>query len=231
MKRLPDKSIRLIVTDPPYGLNYNDGEDLAKIRERAFGGDKSKMKPRPIEGDGEVEALELFKKFLIEAKRLLTPNGGCCCCCGGGGPKPLFAQWTLLMDKYLRFKHAVVWDKGGLGMGFHYRRNYEFMLVAQRGNTCIWNGGNTTSNVFRLGKIIPSAEQHPTIKPIELMEHFIRLHSNEGDTILDPFAGSFTTAIAAIRLKRNFICIEKKLAYVKIGRQRIKNEISQLKLF
>ena len=116
-------------------------------------------------------------------------------------------------------------------MGFHYRRNYEFMLVAQRGNTCIWNGGNTTSNVFRLGKIIPSAEQHPTIKPIELMEHFIRLHSNESDLILDPFAGSFTTAIAAIRLKRNFICIEKELAYVKIGRQRIKNEVSQLKLF
>ena len=91
--------------------------------------------------------------------------------------------------------------------------------------------GRTTSNIFRLGKIIPSKEQHPTIKPVELMEHFIRLHSNEGDLVLDPFSGHFTTAIACIRLKRNFICIEKEFSYCKIGLQRIKNEVSQLKLF
>jgi hypothetical protein len=153
---LIEEKFDLIVTDPPYGLNYNNG-DLAHHRESAFGGDKTREIARPIDNDGEKESLELFENFLKIAKGKLLKGGACCCCCCcGGGPKPLFAKWTLLMDEIIGFKQAVVWDKGGLGMGIHYRRSYEFVLIAQNGDPAHrWNGGNITSNVWYIPKIIP----------------------------------------------------------------------------
>ena len=65
----------LICTDPPYGLDYNNG-DLASLWEAAFGGDKSRMKPRPIANDGKEDAYELFEAMLIAAKGLLG-KGAC----------------------------------------------------------------------------------------------------------------------------------------------------------
>lgn len=129
------------------------------------------------------------------------------------------------MDKILKFKQAVVWDKGGLGMGIHYRRNYEFMLVAQRpGGPCTWNGGKNTPNVFRIPKIIPQADEHPTAKPIQLMQWFIHLHSNPGDVVVDPFAGHGPTLVAAKSLGRDFIGIELEPSYVAICKERLKQE-------
>lgn len=205
----PDKHFDLCLTDPPYGLNFNNG-DLAHNREKVFGGRVENMRARPIANDGEDEANALFVAFLKEAKRILK-RGSCCC---GGGPKPLFARWTLWMDEYIGFKQAIVWDKGGLGMGLHYRRNYEFMLVAQKGAPAHrWNGGNSTPNVVRISKIIPSEREHPTEKPVELMEHFVRLHSDEDDILLDPFAGRGSTLVAAKKLKRRAVGIEIEEKY------------------
>ena len=127
------------------------------------------------------------------------------------------------MDKYLRFKQAVIWDKGGMGMGIHYRRNYEFVLVANRPGKITWNGGKTTPNVFRLPKIIPSARQHPTEKPVGLAEHFIRLHSNPGEVVLDPFAGHGSTAVAAKRLGRRYIGVEIVPEYCEVAREQVAN--------
>ncbi len=228
---MPDNFIDMIVTDPPYGLNYNNG-DLAHNREKVFGGKIENMEARPIDNDGEKEAMKLFRDFLKESKRILKPGACCCCCCGGGGgPKPLFAKWTLWMDKYLKFKQAVVWDKGGLGMGIHYRRNYEFVLVAQKpGAACKWNGGKITPNIVRFPKIIPAIDQHPTKKPVNLFRHFIRLHSNEGDLIYDPFAGDGTAGVAAVMEKRNYILSELKQEYIDRASRDILNEQNQIRL-
>jgi site-specific DNA-methyltransferase (adenine-specific) len=208
-------------------LNYNNG-DLAHHRESAFGGDKTKEVARPIAGDGERESYKLFVGFLREAKRILVKGACCCCCCcgGGGGPKPLFARWTLFLDRYIGFKQAVVWDKGGLGMGIHYRRNYEFMLVAQNGSPAYcWNGGNTTPNVLRIPKIIPSEHEHPTEKPVALMEYFINLHSKPGDLILDPFAGTGATLVAAKRTGRRYLGFELNPDYCAIAEKRLAQEV------
>lgn len=62
---------------------------------------------------------------------------------------------------------------------------------------------------------------HPTQKPVELFEYFIKTYTNEGDLVLDNCAGSFTTAVAAINTKRNWICIEKEANYCEIGQKRI----------
>lgn len=71
---------------------------------------------------------------------------------------------------------------------------------------------------------------HPTVKPIKLMEYLIKLVTKEGAVVLDPFIGSGTTAIACIKLNRKFIGIEKEEEYVKIAEARIKPFMEQKKL-
>jgi len=70
---------------------------------------------------------------------------------------------------------------------------------------------------------------HPTEKPLVLFEYLIKVSSNLDNTILDPFAGSFTTAVAYENLKRNWICIEKEKEYCEIGRKRIEENRKRLK--
>ena len=68
---------------------------------------------------------------------------------------------------------------------------------------------------------------HPTQKPVDLIAYLIRTYSNEGDIILDNTCGSGTTAIAAIREKRHFICMEKDEHYYQIACERVKKELMQ----
>ena len=68
---------------------------------------------------------------------------------------------------------------------------------------------------------IRTGRLHPTQKPVALFEYLINTYTNEGDIVLDNCAGSFTTAIASMNLKRNWICIEQDEAYCEIGRKRI----------
>ena len=216
---LPDKSVDLALTDPPYGHNNNNG-DLISNWEAALG-EGPAGPPRPIPGDSAAEANELVRFLFEQSKRLLN-QGCCCCCCCGGGPDPQFARWSLWMDEILGFKMCVIWDKGGLGMGWHYRRNWECVLVSK---TKKWNGGLTTPNVIRLPRIIPNATQHPTEKPVELKAFFIRLHSDPGELVLDPFMGSGTTLVAAKQLGRRAIGIEIEEKYCRIAVERLRQEV------
>ena len=72
---------------------------------------------------------------------------------------------------------------------------------------------------------------HPTQKPLPLFSELLLIHSNEADLILDPFAGSGTTAIACIRYKRRYILIEKEEKYCEIAARRIETELDQTDLF
>jgi DNA modification methylase len=63
--------------------------------------------------------------------------------------------------------------------------------------------------------------KHPTEKPLEVIKRLVEMCSPVGGTILDPFAGSFTLAIACLELGRNYICIEKDKDYFEIGKERI----------
>ena len=214
LPELKSGSIDMILTDPPYGHNNNNGDLISKW-EQALG-QKEKAataEARPICNDGPQEMRQVVDAMLKEAVRILKHDCCCCCCCGGGGPKPTFAWLAERMDEQgLSFFHAVVWDKGGLGMGWRYRRNYEMIMVAhRRGGKLKWecqSSGMETANVVRLNKIIPSASEHPTPKPVELMRHFLRLHAKPGDLILDPFMGAGTTLVACKEMGIKAIGIE-----------------------
>jgi DNA modification methylase len=101
-------------------------------------------------------------------------------------------------------------------------------LVAQKpGAACKWyDDSHKIENIIRPGflpinKIIPSPKQHPTEKPIELMAHFIKLHTKRGDVVLDPFMGGGTTGVACKELGRHFIGIELSPEYCRMAERRI----------
>ena len=234
MREMPDNSIDMIFTDPPYGHNNNNG-DLISRWEAALGrGDYiAERDNRPIANDGS-EANELFRQVLPEMYRILKPGCCCCCCGGGGGPDPQFARWSLWMDEIFQFKQMVVWDKGPMGMGWHYRRSYEVVLVGQKpGAACRWYATtHKVENIIRhIRKIIPSKEQHPTIKPVALASHFINLHSRQEDVVLDPFCGAGSTLVAAWNLNRKYIGIEIDPQWCKGTAERLHIERQQPDLF
>ena len=226
---LSDESFDLVLTDPPYGHNNNNG-DLISRREAALGkGDYDPGRDnRPIAND-DKEANKIFKDLLKEFYRLLKPGCCCCCCCAGGGPDPQFARWSIWMDEVFQFKQMLIWDKGGLGMGWHYRRSYETILVGEKpGAACNWHGGHSASNVLRHNKIIPQKNDHPTPKPVSLMEELIGNHTATGEIILDPFMGAGTTLRAAKNFNRKAIGIEIEEKYCEMAAKRMGQEVLTL---
>ena len=235
----PAVSVHMVFTDPPYGHNNNDG-DLIHAWEQALGQLPShgSDRPRPIANDGP-EAEELFKAVLPELNRVLASKGCCCCCCcccGGGGPDPMFARWSLALDAVFDFKQMIIWDKGPMGMGWHYRRSYETVLVAEkRGGSRWFDDTDRVENIIRpssgIRKIIPRADEHPTQKPPELASHFMRLHTLKGETILDPFMGAGSTGVGVLIHQRKFIGIEIEERWFDAACERIENAQRQQRMF
>ena len=225
---LTDESVDFVFTDPPYGHKNNDG-DLIHRREAALGrpSNTASSEARPIANDGP-EANELVRWAFGEFRRLLGAGCCCCCCCGGGGPDPQFARWSLWLDAALGFKQAVVWDKGPIGMGWHYRRSYEMVLVGEKpGAACRWfDKSRRIENIVRhIPGVIPQKEDHPTPKPEALARHFIAIHSQPGHFVLDPFAGAGSTLRAAKDMGRKALGIEIDERWCEKAARRLEQEV------
>lgn len=226
LPQLPDRSIDFVFTDPPYGHNNNDGDLIQNVR-RALGQSSENGPGRPIANDGP-EANELVRFAFAQWSRLLSGGGCCCCGGGGGGPDPQFARWSLWLDELVGFKQMVVWDKGPIGMGWHYRRSYETVLVGEKpGAACRWfDTTDRVENIIRnMPKIIPTARDHPTPKPVSLAGHFISLHTRPGDLVLDCFAGAGSTLEAAKLLNRRAIGIELEERWCEKAAERLSQEV------
>lgn len=135
-------------------------------------------------------------------------------------------------------RHLFYVDNGvlahnSMGMGWHYRRSYETILVGEKPGAPIkWYGGNNKENIIRPGqygirKIIPRSHEHPTAKPVELYKHFIKLHAQEHDTVLDPFAGENPCGVAAVQLGLKSIAIEIDEKFCKNAVTRMKKALSR----
>lgn len=217
MKQIPDNSIDLVLTDPPYGIDF-----LSNRTDNH----------RKIENDKYEDFSVLYPKWLSEFKRVLTDTG--CCCCGGGGKTPVSQEFTLEAIKQgFYLIQTVIWDKGTIGLGWHYRPSYETIVVLSKSKDKYnwFTDRKDISNIVRIGNIIPQKGDHPTPKPLALMMHFLLLHSKKNDLVLDCFMGSGTTGVACEKLKRKFIGIEIDEKYYKIAQDRIKKEYNQIKLF
>lgn len=224
LRAMQSDSVDLVFIDPPYG-NNNGVDDLAGARARAkVKGGRQRGEITAIANDKEVDWKSLLPPVLIEINRVLKPSGCCCCCCmGGGGPGVLFAQMALWLDQYHEFFHNVVWDKSarGFGMGWRYRRNHEFVMVShKRGGKLAWNELRSAQPNVIYHHPTDNA-LHPTQKPITLVEWFIENHTTPGQLVVDCFAGSGTTGVAARNLKRKYILSDIDASYVDVMNKRL----------
>lgn len=202
MRMMPDQSVDMILTDPPYGHNNHAGDLNARLN------DHRALESKPIQNDDPESFRTVMDAMLTEAARVLKQD--CCCCCGGGGgPRPTFAWVADRMDnKGLSFFHSVIWDKRNPGLGWRYRRQHEMVMVAHRqGGKLAWADDKVTArNIY--SEMPPKNRAHPNEKPVGMMRHFIQLHTRPGQVVLDPFMGGGTTGVAAVELGREFIGIE-----------------------
>ena len=196
MKKIPDKSIDLILTDPPYGIAYQRKGEPAMIGD--YGNVLGLVLPefyRVLKDKGAVYIFTSFK---------------------------LLADWLHRFQSYFKMHNLLIWDKqrnSGLQMGANYGFRYEMIFYGSKG---LHKLNDFCDDVLVFKKV--RKRQIPTQKPIPLIEKLIKMSSNENDLILDPFLGSGTTAVAAKKLKRNFIGIEINPEYCKIAKERIKNQ-------
>jgi len=223
MKKIADKSVDLVLTDPPYGINFCS----SWTNRKEF-----------IKNDGLDDWQSMLPIMLTEFKRILTDTGCCCCCCCGGGKTPVTAIFTIEAIKHFNLIQTLVWKKF-IGLGWRYRPSYENIVVLSKDlkNYNFYDTSKKCSNVIEgINQDIPQYrggeagyhDEHPTQKPIALMKKLILIHSKEGDTVLDPFMGSGTTGVAAKELGRNFIGIEILSDYFAIAKRRIDQTMQNL---
>jgi DNA modification methylase len=153
-----------------------------------------------------------------------------------GGTMLMFTDWRMvghlapaIEASRLRYQNLVVWNKGVAGIGAGFRAQHELCMLFAKGTPVYHN--LSYGNVLTVSRLPSAEKEHQTEKPVELMEMPIRVLSDEGATILDPFMGSGTTGVACARLGRRFIGIEIEPKYFDIARRRIEEAYKQPRLF
>lgn len=228
MKHIKSKSADLILTDPPYNLgNFmkNRATNLKKMRDNFFG----------AAGWDDLEYEEWVKcmdGFFKESIRILK----------NGGSMIVFMSIIkvetlirLAEENGLYYKTTGIWHKLNpmpRNMNLHFVNSTEaWVYFTYKSKTGTFNNEGKMIHDFCETSVVSNGEKksgkHPTQKPIQLMEHFITLLTNENDIVLDPFMGSGSTGVAAQNLKRSFIGIELNDQYYNIAKKRmgIKDEI------
>jgi DNA modification methylase len=172
------KRAPLVLTDPPYGIDYRSTTGKA-----------------PIANDGSAEFESFLARALPAVRSTMAPGATLYWFAAGGGPA--LGQALLSIAQHFTLQNLIVWDKETPGLGWRWRRSWEAIIEASVGRPARWHGGTHRRNVLRWPKLIPDGEDHPTPKPPELLAELIRVSSNAGQLILDPFAGSGSTLTAA----------------------------------
>ena len=200
MGKMDDEFVDLIITDPPYGMSFQ-----SNYRKERY------MK---IENDNTLVWIDDFIKHTY---RILKNNTHFYCFCSWHHVD-VFKQ---SIQKYFEIKNILIWVKNNTGMGDlfgDYAPKHEFIIYARKGKRKL--NGRRDSNILEFKRT--GNKLHPTEKPVDMFEFLISKSSNEGDLILDPFAGSGTTGVACKNLNRNYILIEKEKEYVDIINNRLK---------
>lgn len=211
IKHIPDGSVGLLLADPPYDL-YGKTAKPIKLKNH-----KSIINYEPKTWDRLDPTL-----YVSEFARVCEPTGNILIFTAHN----LFGVWYELLEQYFNKTHFIVWHKTNPAPQVRkhtYLSSCELIIRAfNKGNTFNFTTQNDMHNMIQtpycMGK---ERTGHETQKPLRPIKKLIEVNSNPGDLVLDPFAGSFTTAEACILTDRRFICIEKEEKYVDIGVKRI----------
>jgi len=203
-KLLNGAKVDLVLTDPPYGISYQS--TLAKRGRRK----------RTITNDAVDDYDAFLARALPAIKAVMTRGAVMYWFAGGGGGEPVLAKALLAISEHFDLLNTLVWDKVDPGLGWRWRRSWEAIIEASVGKPRVWYGGTGKRNVLRFAKAIPQQDEHPTPKPVPLLEELIRAAAPSRGLILDPFAGSGPTLIAAERTGRTCYAGELEPRYCDI---------------
>jgi len=194
-ERLDDDSVDCVITDPPYGIDFQSNH-----REGTSTFDR-------LDADEDVEAaVGLYRDVLAEVSRVLRD----------GGHFYTFTRWDVYPHFYaavsdvFNVKNCIVWRKNNWGMGDlegAYAPAHEFCIFATAGDGDPLHDGRPP-DVVEHGQPHTEDYDHPTQKPVELVTDLLTNSTREGDRVLDPFMGSGTTAVAALQNDRDYIGFE-----------------------
>lgn len=215
MKSIPDNSIDLILTDPPYNISQYSTGNIALPGREALNNDIAKWDDVPLEP----------KAFLEDFKRILKPDGNIFVFTSYN----LIGKWHAAFDPNFDTFQFFVWHKTNPAPKIYkngFLNSCEMII-------CLWNKGhkwnfsnqNEMHNFFESPICMPperlSNPKHPAQKPVSLLSHIIRIASNPGDIVFDPFMGVGSTGVAAKMCMRKFVGCEIDKQYFNAAKKRI----------
>lgn len=214
LREMSDESVDVILTDPPFSSGGRR-ENARSIRKSMI---RSTEDDAWIAGDAMSTAgfLWTMREIGWEARRVLKP----------GGHLLSFIDWRMapnlsaaLESADLRQHPMLVWDKTYFGMGGQFRNQHEFIVH-------MTNGQPETPQRRDVGNVIPCKPirggVHPTEKPVPLLVTLLSVVCPKGGVVVDPFAGSCATGVAAIEHGAKFIGVEMSGHYVDVGATRLR---------
>ncbi|MBM5805459.1 MAG: site-specific DNA-methyltransferase [Candidatus Verstraetearchaeota archaeon] len=234
LSMIPDSSVHLMVTSPPYNVGKDYDEDL------------------------DLPAyLDLLKEVFAETYRVLIPGGRACINIANVGRKPYIPYHKFIIDCMQEvgfiMRGEIIWGKeAGAGTSTAWgswssasnptlRDTHEYILIFSKlkfSRSKKDKVDTITSEEFleytkSVWKFMPESAKkvgHPAPFPVELPYRCIQLYTFKDEVVLDPFCGVGTTAIAAIKAGRHFICVDISQDYVEKAKKRIADLINQTKI-
>ncbi|MGP9801251.1 DNA-methyltransferase [Rheinheimera sp. NSM] len=205
LKTLPNSSIDLVITDPPY-------ESLEKHRKV---GTTTRLKNSKSSSNQwfEIFPNSRFEEFFEEVFRVLKKNSHFYLFCD---QETMFVIKPIAEAVGFKFWKPIVWDKVVIGMGYHYRARYEFILFFEKGKRKI--------NDLSIPDVLTEKriwKGYPTEKPVNLAKTLIIQSSKEDEIVIDPFCGAGFVGQAAEILGRNFKGNDLNAEAVEITKTRI----------
>lgn len=232
MKNVPDGSVDAIITDPPYGTTACKWDSVIPF-EPMWAELKRIIKPNgvivlfgtePFSSKLRLSNVKMYKydwvyvksqaQNFLNAKKQPLRNNECI---------SLFYKKQPTYNPQMRTGKPYSAKSGKSSNSISADEN-----IVSGGHITINDGSRYPVSV--LEKVSQENGLHPTQKPVALLEYLIKTYTNEGETVLDFTAGSFTTGVACVNIGRNFIGIEKDKNYFDIGTNRIKETIKCLDL-
>jgi len=205
LRSLPSGAVDLIITDPAY-------ESLEK--HRAVG---TTTRLKVSKGSSNpwfaIFPNSRFGELFSEAHRVLKRHAHLYLFCD---PETAFIAKPVAEQAGFKFWKPLVWDKRSIGMGYHYRSRYEFILFFEKGKRRLNNLG--TADVIEVPRIRGG---YPTEKPSAVSSVLVGQSTSPGELVVDPFMGSASVGVAAIGAGRAFIGNDINEGSLKIARERL----------
>jgi len=223
MATMADESVDLIVTDPPYLMDYKTGRRNGKADK--YNTDQSDVTHKfatVIDGDNDPE---LISNYIKECYRIMKDNTAMYMFCNSNKA----AYFINELEKLFTMRNIIVWVKNNHTAGdlvHAFGKKHEFIILVNKGNAKI--RGTRIQDVWEYDKVVGKGQLHQNQKPVPLLKQCIMKHSDEGDVVFDGFGGSGSTGIAARELMRDYIIIEKDEEYYNAAVNRFAEEKSLL---